>query len=754
MYLSKTNRKYIVFSEDSISESLVKISDNKSRIAFVVSEHGVLMGSVTDGDIRRWLISSGSVDLSLPVSSVMNPKCRKIRVQDSKRDLKQFFVNGVDCLPVVDENDHLIKLVFDQYQGFHIGSKQISETNPSFIIAEIGNNHQGEIELAKQLVDHAVAAGVDCAKFQMRNVSALYRNDGVADDDSADLGAQYTMDLLSKFQLTNDELFEVFDYCKSKGVLPLCTPWDLDSLRALEEYGMPAYKVASADFTNYELLSEIAATGKPFICSTGMSTEGEIRRTTQYLDNLGAEYVLLHCNSTYPTPYKDVNLKYLTRLRKITGRLVGYSGHERGIAVPVAAVALGACVIEKHLTVDKSYEGTDHKVSLLPEELHEMVRQIRIVEEAIGSDNSPREITQGELINRENLAKSLVATRHVSKGETITRDMICVKSPGQGVQPDRLDELIGKKSKREIEKNGFFYESDIEGGVVKRADYKFNRPFGVPVRYHDYRKIVADTNLDFVEFHLSYKDMDVNLLDYFTGDENLGFAVHSPELFAGDHILDLCAEDPEYRSRSILELQRVIEITRELKRYFPKTVQPVIVVNAGGWDGNGFVAPDQKREKYRLVSEALQCIDSQGVVIAIQTMPPFPWHFGGQSFHNLFVDADEIVKFCCENPEVKVCLDTSHSMMACNYYGWNLTEFAEKLAPYTVHMHIVDALGIDGEGIEIGKGDVNFQLLSEVLNLKCSGVQFIPEVWQGHKNSGEGFWSALNYLEKYFGSLK
>lgn len=750
VYLSKTNRKYIVFAEDSISEALVKISDNKSRLAFVVSEHGGLLGSVTDGDIRRWLISSGGIDLSLPISIVMNPNCKKIRVGDASKDLKQYFVNGIDCLPVVDEADRIVKLVFADHQGFLIGDREVSETTPSFIIAEIGNNHQGDIKLAKELVDHAVGAGVDCAKFQMRNVSALYRNDGDTNDASADLGTQYTMDLLSKFQLSNDELFEVFDYCKEKGVLPLCTPWDLDSLRALEEYGMPAYKVASADFTNYELLAEIAATGKPFLCSTGMSSEVEISKTVQYLDSLGAEYVLLHCNSTYPTPYKDVNLKYLTRLRNITGKLVGYSGHERGIAVPIAAVALGACVIEKHLTLDKSYEGTDHKVSLLPDELREMVRQIRIIEEASGSEIAPREITQGEMINRENLAKSLVATRLVRKGEIITRDMVCIKSPGQGVQPNRLDDLIGKVASRDVEQDGFFYESDIEGGAVKRGDYNFNRPFGVPVRYHDFRKIVADTNLDFVEFHLSYKDLDLDLEDYFAGVEDIGFAVHSPELFAGDHILDLCSDNPEHRARSIQELQRVVEVTRELKQYFPKTEQPVIVVNAGGWNEKGFIATDVKDKKYRLISEALQQIDSLGVVIAIQTMPPFPWHFGGQSFHNLFVDADEIVKFCSDNPDVKVCLDVSHSMMASNYYGWDLIEFVSKIAPYNVHMHIVDALGVDGEGVEIGRGDVDFRALSQLLNSKCPRIQFIPEVWQGHKNSGEGFWAALDFLEGVF----
>lgn len=579
----------------------------------------------------------------------------------------------------------------------------------------------------------------------MRNMKTLYKDSG-ENDVSADLGAQYTLDLLSKFQLSNDELIEVFDYARSKNILPLCTPWDIESLKVLEIYGMEAYKVASADFTNFELLEAIANTGKPFFCSTGMSSESEIKETVDFLNKLGANYVLLHCNSTYPTPFKDVNLRYLTRLKEITGALVGYSGHERGICVPIASIALGASVIEKHLTIDTSLEGTDHKVSLLPNELKEMVQQIRQVEEGLGSDEQPREITQGELMNRENLAKSLVAIRDIKPGEVVTRDMVEIKSPGQGLQPNRLNDLIGKKTEREISAGGFFYMSDILGQTKKRH-YSFNRPFGVPVRYHDFRQILADTNLDFVEFHLSYNDMEVDLKDYFSEEESIGFAVHSPELFANDHILDLCSDDPQYLAQSKKLLQEVVSITRELNQYFPKTKDPVIVVNAGGWNSNGFIDGALKKGKYQLISDALNELDLDGVTIAIQTMPPFPWHFGGQSYHNLFVCADEIVEFCKNNPKIKICLDISHSMMSCNYYGWDLIEFVEKVAPYNVHLHIVDAKGIDGEGIEIGKGDVNFPALMSLLDKDNPQVQFIPEVWQGHKNGGEGFWAAFEFLE-------
>jgi sialic acid synthase SpsE/sugar phosphate isomerase/epimerase len=747
MFLTKNIQNYICFAESSLADALKKISENKSRIIFIVSAHGKLLGSLSDGDVRRWLVEEESLDLSIEVSELMNENAISLPINTAKANINAYFANGIDCIPMLDESSHLVKLAFQKSDALVIRDKKIAADSPSFIIAEIGNNHQGDIGLAKELVDHAVAANVDCVKFQMRSMKQLYKNAGDANDDSVDLGAQYTLDLLSKFQLTTEELIEVFDYAAMQGIIPLCTPWDLDSLQELENYGMEAYKVASADFTNFELLEAVAKTGKPFFCSTGMSSEAEIKETVRFLDNLGANYVLLHCNSTYPTPYKDVNLRYITRLQKLTGQLIGYSGHERGICVPIASIALGARVIEKHLTVDTELEGTDHKVSLLPSELAEMVKQIRHVEESLGSDKTPREISQGELINRENLAKSLVSNRNIVHGEVITRDMLEVKCPGQGLQPNRLNDLVGKVANRDIKKGDFFYLTDITGQIIKK-NYDFKRPFGVPVRYHDYHSIKKGTNLDFVEFHLSYKDLEVELSNYFSEPETLGFAVHSPELFANDHILDLCAQDEGYRNHSIKLLERVIKITKSLKEFFPKTETPVIVINAGGWNRNGFIENAEKASKYQLIADSISRVDTSGVTLAIQTMPPFPWHFGGQSFHNLFVSADEIVEFCEKNQDIKICLDVSHSMMSCNYYGWSLLEFVQKVAPYNVHMHIVDAKGIDGEGVGFGEGDVDFEALRDVLNDSSSQVQFIPEVWQGHKNSGEGFWAALEYLEK------
>ncbi len=747
MIIQNNVKEFVVSISASIQEALKKINESSHKIVYAVDDKNHLIGSLTDGDVRRWILTSPEIDLHGKISSIINQPCFSMAIESSSSDINSAFNERINSIPLIDEQGHLVAIASPEADSFNIDNRRISKEDPAFVIAEIGNNHQGDIVLAKRLVDLAVAADVDCVKFQMRNVASLYKNDGLASDASADLGTQYTLNLLAKYQLTDQELFEIFDYCKENHTIPLCTPWDLDSLAKLEDYGMPAYKVASADFTNYELLGVLAKTGKPLICSTGMCNEHEIYETVGFLKRKNAQFILLHCNSTYPTPFKDVRLNYLNRLKKITGAVVGYSGHERGWAVPVAAVALGAKVIEKHFTIDRNLEGNDHKVSLLPNELKQMVVQIRQVEQSLG-DESPREISQGEMMNREVLAKSLMINRNLAVGEIITREMIDIKSPGQGLQPNRMDELVGKKAVRDFRCGDLFFETDIKGGFKKQSRYKFNRPYGIPVRYHDYKKLIQDVCLDFVEFHLSYKDLEINLDKFLTENLTMEFVVHAPELFSGDHLLDLSAADDGYRNHSIQELNRVIKHTCDLKKYFPNTVNPVIVVNAGGWNTDRFLDSHEKQKKYERVQDAFDQLDLSDVRIAIQTMPPFPWHFGGQSYHNLFLEPNEIKRFC-EVTELDVCLDISHSMMACNYYDWDLYEFVEIIGPFVAHLHIVDAKGSDGEGVQVGEGDVDFSRLAEVLNKSVPGVQFIPEVWQGHKNRGEGFWNALGFLERH-----
>lgn len=626
--------------------------------------------------------------------------------------------------------------------NFSIGKFEIG-TGRVFVIAEIGNNHNGSFDRAIEMIDLAVEAGADCVKFQMRHMDEVYRKRSI-EGDGNDLGTEYILDLLNRFELTVAEHKSLYDYCQSIGVHYMCTPWDKRSLGVLEEFGVIAYKVASADLTNLPLIDLLTKTHKPLIISTGMSQKQEVQNTVNLLNDRHADYVLLHCNSTYPAPFQDINLRWLHAMKDVHP-LIGYSGHERGIAVSLAAVAMGACVIERHFTLDRSMEGPDHASSLTFDEFKLMTSGIREIELALGSGEE-RIISQGEMINRENLSKSLVASRSLSQGDIITASDVEVRSPGQGLSPQFYDELVGRTMSRDMQADDFFYPTDISNELSTPRDYDFSRPWGVPVRYHDYQQYADRVKPDFFEFHLSYSDMELNPSDYIEQTAGCDFIVHAPELFAGSHLMDLTSDDPDYLANSIIETQRVIDITRSLNKYFPSTKRPMIVANIGGFSMDEPLSEDEVLKRYQTFSDSLGNLDIKGVEIIPQTMAPYPWHFGGQRFQNLFVKPEEIVDWC-ELYKGRVCLDISHSCLAANALGFDFYNFAEMVAPYTAHLHMGDARGVNGEGLQVGSGEIDFKRLGDILKSNCPNAPFIPEIWQGHKNSGEGFWIALERLE-------
>ena len=621
--------------------------------------------------------------------------------------------------------------------NFNLGGSNV------FVIAEIGNNHNGSIELALKLVDAACEAGADCVKFQMRKMSSVYRKKSLAKQ-GEDLGTEYVLDLLERFQLTLEEHQQVAKYCKDKGILYMCTPWDSDSVLALEELDVQAYKVASADLTNLPLIASLIATKKPLILSTGMSTAEEIQTTTDFLNASSAVFVLLHCNSTYPAPLHDINLNWIAKLKGIHP-LIGYSGHERGIAVTLAAVGLGAKVVERHFTFDRNMEGPDHAASLEQNEFKALVSGIREIEEALG-DGQERIISQGEMINRENLAKSLVASTDLAKGTVIEPQHLKVLSPGQGLSAQNYEKLLGRSVQRDMAEEDYFYPSDLQDTRVEPKKYSFRRPWGVPVRYHDFGEYSSKIAPDIFEFHLSYSDLDLNIDDFLTGRYDCGFVVHAPELFSGSRLMDLASPDEEYRQYSVRETQRVIDITRSLKKYFPITERPMIVANVGGFTMDGVLPQDQLDSYYERFADSLSLLNMGGVELIPQTMAPFPWHFGGQRYQNLFVHAKEC-RHWCDKLNLRMCFDISHSRLMSNHFGVDFYEFAEKIAPITAHLHLGDALGVNGEGLQIGEGDIDFARLARIFDKHCPGASFIPEIWQGHKNGGEGFWIALEKLE-------
>ncbi len=623
-----------------------------------------------------------------------------------------------------------------------IGKSTIGKNQPVYIIAEVGNNHNGNFQRALQLVDLAKEMGADCVKFQMRNLAEVYRGKTLSKQGD-DLTTEYTLDLLRRFELTIDQHKEISIYCKKQEITYLCTPWDFKSVEVLESMGVEAYKVASADLTNLPLIEKLIQTKKPLILSTGMSHESEIEQVVSFLNDKKANFALLHCNSTYPAPFHSINLNYLQQLKKIHPT-IGYSGHERGLAVSLAAVTLGAKILERHFTLDRNLEGPDHAASLEFNKFQELISGVREIEQALGT--GVKKVSQGELINRENLAKSIVSSKSLSKGHIITKDDILIRSPGLGLSALKLNDLLGKELSHDMEEEDYFYQSDIDGTGQNAKQYQFSRPWGVPVRYHDFKYYNENVNSDLIEFHLSYSDMDLKLEDYFTGTYQQEFVVHAPELFKDSQLMDLATPDDQLRSYSIQETQRVIEITKNLKKYFPKTARPLIVANIGGFSRDGNISEELKQKYYEIFFQSLKELNQEGIEIIPQTMAPFPWHFGGQRYQNLFVHAEEIVKYCKEY-NLRMCFDISHSCLTSNHFKTDFYHFAAQVAPYTAHLHLGDASGVDGEGIQIGEGSIDFDRLSDILKKECPTASFIPEIWQGHKNNGEGFWIALDKLQ-------
>lgn len=322
------------------------------------------------------------------------------------------------------------------------------------IIAEAGVNHNGSLGLAKLLVDKAVEAGADIVKFQtFKSEKMVSKSAKQAEYQQKNIGKSSgsQLDMLKKLELSQEDHQELMAYCKEKGIRFLSTAFDMDSVDFLHSLKLGLWKIPSGEVTNYPYLRKIAQYHEPVILSTGMCEMSDIEAAIEVLIKNGLsidQITVLHCNTEYPTPFKDVNLKAMSAIGDKFGVKIGYSDHTEGIEVPIAAVALGATVIEKHFTLDKNMEGPDHKASLEPDELKTMISAIRNIEQALGTGH--KKITESERKNIEAARKSIVAACPIKKGELFTEGNLTVKRPGTGISPMRWDEVIGLIAKRDF----------------------------------------------------------------------------------------------------------------------------------------------------------------------------------------------------------------------------------------------------------------------------------------------------------------
>lgn len=334
----------------------------------------------------------------------------------------------------------------------NLGSRLIGLGEPPYIIAEIGSNHNGDMQTCKKLIDSAKSCGVDAVKFQSwSKLSLISRAEYARNTQYADKKRHFGTleEMVERYQLTPEQHREVVDYCRAKGIIFLSSCFSPDEVDLLESLDVPAFKIPSMDINHLSLLQYVAKKGKPVLLSTGMSTLGEIERALGVLQRGGAGPVaLLHCIAAYPPDYETINLRNIVTLQKAFDVPVGFSDHTLGTAIPLAAIACGACIIEKHFTLDKQMEGWDHAISADTVEMEFIVREGRNVYLALGSQR--RVVGEAELEKRRAFRRRLVAKRTMKKGEVLRLEDLDFKRPGTGIHPDELTYVVGRSLTRDV----------------------------------------------------------------------------------------------------------------------------------------------------------------------------------------------------------------------------------------------------------------------------------------------------------------
>ncbi len=624
-----------------------------------------------------------------------------------------------------------------------VDGRKIGEGKAVFIIAEIGINHNGSVEKAKELIDTAIKAGADAVKFQVRNLQETYQKSFLEHPERLEQAYQYTIKLLKDFDLSESALVEVMEYARKKGIMAFGSAFDEASVDILAKLKPPLYKVASADLVDFPLIERLLREHVPLLLSTGMSTLDEIDETVRFLQRRSARFVLLHCQSTYPAPVDALNLAMIPKIRSRYGVPVGYSGHELGILHTLSAVALGATVIERHITLDRTLPGPDHAASLEPNEFAELVTRIREYESAYGVPL--KRISRGEAFNRLMMRKSLVAACDIPQGVKITRSMVRAKRPAEGLLPQRLYELVGKKARRAFKADDMFTESDLGGGAEIFGTLPvFSSKWGLKARFFELDRLSRfDPQPVFFEFHATYDDLHYpfDLKKHYPQE----LLVHAPEYFERE-LVDLASPDPTRWEASIQVVQRTIDKTREIASCFRGI--PKIIIHVGG---SSIESMSDRKGLLERAEAAFKRLDTKGVEILPENLPPFGWLFSGLWQHNLFGDADEIIGLCTRLG-YRLCLDMSHAWLYCVHNNVNYLEYLRRLAPITGHLHISDGRGSKKEGLQIGDGDVPFQEAFDILAAhlpKGEDVSWVPEIWLGHLDDYYEFRRALVKLAKY-----
>ncbi len=622
------------------------------------------------------------------------------------------------------------------------------KSNSTYIIAEIGINHNGSRETAIDLIYKAKEANVDAVKFQKRDLKAIYGEDILEDPNSHEWSFEYLIPILKEMELSFHDYAAIKKTCDNLDLDLIITPMDEESVDVIKHFDISGVKIASADMTNFSLIRKCSKLNLPFIISTGMWTEDDIKDCANYYKKLGIDYSFLLANSTYPSPYEDLNLNFIPKLNQFSN-VVGYSGHERGSFIPISAITLGAKIIEKHITLDRNQKGPDHKASMLPEEWKEMVSNIRDLEKSLGSEKG---VNQAEMLNKEVFAKSAYSNEEFKQGHVLLEKDVYFRSPGKGIFEHQLPNFVGRELKNDIPLDKCISKEDFET-ITRINDWRkfdFEKKWGVKCRFHDYEKYKV-LKAPVMEFHCSESDLD---LDFDVVNTDSELIIHAPEIVERE-IVDICSKDARIIEKSLDILQRTIDKTIEMSSNWP-LAKPKMVVHLGGMSLDKI---EEKKYKVNSLSTHEEMISiaienfkrlnysKNEIDILPENLPPRPWYLGGEWFQYGYGPSSDMIKFCKEFG-LKMTFDLSHAQLWCNLEGITLRQYAEEVMPYVAHVHISDAVGLNGEGVQINEGEVDFKSIMSLF--KSYDFSWVTEIWSGHLHEGCGTYKAMCDLNDNF----